>query len=185
MHNILGIFKKKETPMATVISKGTTVKGEFNTTDLLFVAGTILTNKIECPQLVLETPGLIEGDIVTDSIHVYGRLVGNITANEIYIHEGAVVHGDLSYIEKISIETSSAKDTVVNGNIKYMTMYPSEEEEEEKLMDSGDLEISSKDPKIKKVGRTRRTKTTVPATQELKELMSLEPIQERNINCSE
>jgi cytoskeletal protein CcmA (bactofilin family) len=183
MHNILGIFKKKETPKATVISKGTTVKGEFNTTDLLFVAGTILTNKIECPQLVLETPGLIEGDVVTDSIHVYGRLIGNITANEIYIHEGAVVHGDLSYTEKISIETSSAKDTVVNGNIKYMTIYPLEEE---KLMDSGDFKISTSEPlKIQKVGRTKRTKTTVPATQELKELMSLEPIPERNINCSE
>jgi cytoskeletal protein CcmA (bactofilin family) len=124
INSITGLFGKKETPKATVISKGTTITGKLETTDLLFVSGNIFSDKITCTQIVIENTGDIRSDIFADILHVYGTITGNIQANEVYIYEGATVHGDITYTEKISISTLNGSDTIINGNIKYMNIIP-------------------------------------------------------------
>lgn len=122
--SIAELFGKKETPKATVISKDTTITGKLETTDLLFVSGNIFSDKITCTQIVLENTGNIRSDIFADILHVYGIINGNIQANEVYIYEGATIHGDITYTEKISVSTLNGTDTIINGNIKYMDINP-------------------------------------------------------------
>jgi cytoskeletal protein CcmA (bactofilin family) len=192
---IVDLFVKKETTKATVISMGTTITGQLETIDLLFVAGNIYSDKITCPQLVLEKTGDIRSDILTDTLHVYGVILGNIQANEVYIHEGARVYGDISYAEILSIDTS--RDTMVNGTIKNIMIKPEDEKLSEQslelIQDARDLipvdfYISPTLVTNKKQmeGRTKRPKRNAPttedeyvplkATQALKDLMALEPV---------
>ncbi len=91
----------------TLISSGTTLKGDISSHSDLRIDGTIIGN-IHCSaKIVIGASGVVEGDISGNYADIVGKVSGNIRAKELLQLRGeSVVTGNL-YAGKLQIEPSA------------------------------------------------------------------------------
>lgn len=92
---------------ATLISDGTTLKGDINSNSDLRIDGTIIGNINSSAKIIIGSTGVVEGDIVGNNADVLGKVSGNIRVRELLQLRGqSVVTGNL-YAGKLQVEPSA------------------------------------------------------------------------------
>lgn len=92
---------------ATLISAGTTLKGDISSSSDLRIDGTIIGNIHSSAKIVIGSSGVVEGDISGNQADIVGKVSGNIRAKEILQLRGeCVVAGNL-YAGKLQVEPSA------------------------------------------------------------------------------
>jgi cytoskeletal protein CcmA (bactofilin family) len=92
---------------ATLISAGTTLKGDISSNSDLRIDGTIIGN-IHCSaKIVIGANGIVEGDICGTQADIVGKVSGNIKAKELLQLRGeCTVTGNL-YAGKLQVEPTA------------------------------------------------------------------------------
>jgi cytoskeletal protein CcmA (bactofilin family) len=91
----------------TLISAGTTLKGDISSNSDLRIDGTIIGNIQSSSKIVIGSSGVVEGDISGNQADIVGKVTGNIRAKEILQLRGeCVVTGNL-YAGKLQVEPSA------------------------------------------------------------------------------
>ena len=91
----------------TLISSGTTLKGDISSTSDLRIDGTIIGNNHSSAKIVIGSSGVVEGDISGNQADIVGKVSGNIRAKELIQLRGeSVVAGNL-YAGKLQVEPSA------------------------------------------------------------------------------
>lgn len=91
----------------TLISAGTTLKGDINSNGDLRIDGTIIGNISSSAKIIVGNSGVVEGDISGNQADVVGKVSGNIRAKELLQLRGeSVVTGNL-YAGKLQVEPSA------------------------------------------------------------------------------
>lgn len=99
------------------ISAGTVIKGEiFSPTDIR-IDGTFEGRVHSKGRVVIGESAVIKGDVVCDSIDMWGKVDGNIFVKDtLSLKEGCVVNGNL-HVRRLSVELGAT----FNGNCKTIT----------------------------------------------------------------
>jgi cytoskeletal protein CcmA (bactofilin family) len=91
----------------TLISAGTTLKGDISSNGDLRIDGTIIGNIQTTAKIIIGSGGVVEGDISGNQADITGRVSGNIRAKELLQLRGeSVVTGNL-YAGKLQVEPSA------------------------------------------------------------------------------
>jgi len=91
----------------TLISAGTTLKGDISSISDLRIDGTIIGNIHSSAKIVIGSSGVVEGDISGNQADIVGKVSGNIRAKELIQLRGeSVVTGNL-YAGKLQVEPSA------------------------------------------------------------------------------
>lgn len=91
----------------TLISAGTTLKGDISSNSDLRIDGTIIGNIHSSAKIVIGSNGIVEGDISGNQADIVGKVSGNIRAKELLQLRGeSVVTGNL-YAGKLQVEPSA------------------------------------------------------------------------------
>ncbi len=92
---------------ASIISAGTTLKGDINSTGDIRIDGTLHGN-INCTaKVVIGANGVVEGDITGQQADIMGRINGTIKVKELLqLKGGSNVNGNI-YASKLHVETSA------------------------------------------------------------------------------
>ena len=91
----------------TLISAGTTLKGDISSNSDLRIDGTIIGNIHSTAKIVIGNNGVVEGDISGNQADIVGKFSGNIRAKELLQLRGeSVVSGNL-YAGKLQVEPTA------------------------------------------------------------------------------
>lgn len=92
---------------ATLISAGTTLKGDLSSSSDLRIDGTVIGNINSSAKVIVGTNGVVEGDITGTQADIVGKVSGNIRAKDLLQLKGeSVVTGNL-YAGKLQIEPTA------------------------------------------------------------------------------
>ena len=92
---------------ATLISAGTTVKGDLNSNHDLRIDGTIIGNVSSTAKIVIGASGSVEGDISGNQADIVGKVSGNIKTKDLLQLRGdCVVNGNV-YAGKLQVEPTA------------------------------------------------------------------------------
>ncbi|HYM95052.1 MAG TPA: polymer-forming cytoskeletal protein [Chitinophagaceae bacterium] len=92
---------------ATLISAGTTLKGDISSNSDLRIDGTIIGNIQSASKIVVGASGVVEGDITGNQADIVGKVSGNIRAKDLLQLRGeCVVSGNL-YAGKLQVEPTA------------------------------------------------------------------------------
>ncbi len=93
---------------ATLISAGTTLKGDISSNSDLRIDGTVIGNIKSSAKIIVGTTGVVEGDIFGNQADITGKVSGNIKCKELLQLKGqCVVTGNL-YAGKLQIEPTAS-----------------------------------------------------------------------------
>jgi cytoskeletal protein CcmA (bactofilin family) len=91
----------------TLISAGTTLKGDISSNSDLRIDGTIIGNIHSTAKIVIGSSGVVEGDISGNQADIVGKVSGNIRTKELLQLRGeSVVSGNL-YAGKLQVEPTA------------------------------------------------------------------------------
>jgi len=91
----------------TLISTGTTLKGDINSNSDLRIDGTVIGNINSSAKIVVGANGVVEGDIYGNQADVVGKVSGNIRTKELLQLRGdSIVTGNL-YAGKLQVEPTA------------------------------------------------------------------------------
>lgn len=90
------------TPVPSIISVGTKIRGNISDGDVIHVDGHIDGN-VSCDELIIGLRGQIFGQIRTKKLSIYGLLQGTAEAEDIFIAGSAKVVGDVFH-KSLAIE---------------------------------------------------------------------------------
>jgi cytoskeletal protein CcmA (bactofilin family) len=119
---------RKQPP--TVIAADVNLLGNVISEGSLDIDGRIEGN-IKCKGITIRKNGAIIGDVISDSIHVYGRVKGLIKAKEVHLYATAHVEGVIMHVS-LSIEDGA----FVDGQFKR-----AENTKEEAAMSEAEMDI--------------------------------------------
>jgi cytoskeletal protein CcmA (bactofilin family) len=108
---------------ATLISAGTTLKGDISSNSDLRIDGTVIGNIKSSSKIIIGSTGVVEGDISGNQADIVGKVSGNIRSKELLQLRGqCVVTGNL-YAGKLQVEPSASFNGQVHmgANIVEMT----------------------------------------------------------------
>lgn len=114
----MAIFSKKEKiqldqqTISTIISSGCVLDGNFKAPGVARIEGTLNGNVEVADGLILGEKGIINGNITTQEIIVYGEVNGDIACSSIEIRTSGKINGDIK-TQSLSVETGGA----YNGRI--------------------------------------------------------------------
>jgi cytoskeletal protein CcmA (bactofilin family) len=92
---------------ATLISAGTTLKGDISSNSDLRIDGTVIGQIKSSAKIIIGSTGVVEGDISGNQADIVGKVTGNIRSKELLQLRGeCVVTGNL-YAGKLQIEPSA------------------------------------------------------------------------------
>lgn len=84
------------TPVPSIISFGTKLKGNILGGDVIHIDGTIEGN-IVCDELIIGSRGHVYGQVKVKELSIYGFLQGSAEAENVVIAQGARVTGDIMH----------------------------------------------------------------------------------------
>ncbi|MFI5133578.1 MAG: polymer-forming cytoskeletal protein [Chitinophagales bacterium] len=91
----------------TLISAGTTLKGDISSSSDLRIDGTVIGNIQSSSKIVIGSNGVVEGDIFGNQADIVGKVSGNIRAKDLLQLRGeCVVNGNL-YAAKLQVEPTA------------------------------------------------------------------------------
>src|ERR1043166_4411678 len=104
---------------ATLISAGTTVKGDISSNHDLRIDGSIIGNVSSSAKIVIGASGSVEGDISGNQADIVGKVSGNIKTKDLLQLRGdCTVNGNV-YAGKLQIEpTATFNGQCHMGNIE-------------------------------------------------------------------
>ncbi|MEO7925010.1 MAG: polymer-forming cytoskeletal protein [Chitinophagaceae bacterium] len=92
---------------ATLISSGTTLKGDLSSNSDLRIDGTVIGNIHSSAKIIIGSSGVVEGDISGNQADIVGKVSGNVRAKELLQLRGeSVVTGNL-YAGKLQVEPTA------------------------------------------------------------------------------
>ena len=92
---------------ATLVSAGTTLKGDISSNSDLRIDGTIIGNVNSASKIVIGANGSVEGNISGNQADIVGKVTGNITTKDLLQLRGdCVVKGNL-YAGKLQVEPTA------------------------------------------------------------------------------
>ena len=92
---------------ATLISAGTSLKGDISSNSDLRIDGTVIGNIHSSSKVIIGGTGVVEGDIAASQTDITGKVSGNIRVKELLQLRGeSMVTGNL-YAGKLQIEPSA------------------------------------------------------------------------------
>lgn len=92
---------------ATLISAGTTLKGDMSSNSDLRIDGTVIGNIESSSKVIIGGTGIVEGDITATQTDISGKVSGNIRAKELLqLRDESMVTGNL-YAGKLQIEPTA------------------------------------------------------------------------------
>lgn len=92
---------------ATLISAGTTLKGDISSNNDLRIDGTIIGNVTSTAKIVIGASGSVEGDISGNQADIVGKVSGNIKTKDLLQLRGdCVVNGNV-YAGKLQVEPTA------------------------------------------------------------------------------
>lgn len=91
----------------TLVSAGTTLKGDISSNSDLRVDGTVIGNITSTSKIIIGSTGVVEGDITGNQADITGKVSGSIRSKELLQLRGqCVVTGNL-YAGKLQVEPSA------------------------------------------------------------------------------
>lgn len=91
----------------TLISTGTTLKGDISSNGDLRIDGTVIGNINSSAKIVIGANGIVEGDIFGNQADIVGKVSGNIRTKELLQLRGdSIVTGNL-YAGKLQVEPTA------------------------------------------------------------------------------
>lgn len=105
---IARMSRGSNTPVPSIISFGTKIKGNILSGDVIHIDGSLEGN-IMCEELIIGSRGHVYGQIKAKSLSIYGMLQGSAEAENVMIAKGARVTGDIVHTS-IAIEPGAAID---------------------------------------------------------------------------
>ena len=91
----------------TLISAGTTIKGDISSNSDLRIDGTVIGNINSSAKIVIGSSGVVEGDIFGNNADIVGKTSGTIKVKELLQLRGeCVVNGNI-YAGKLQVEPSA------------------------------------------------------------------------------
>jgi cytoskeletal protein CcmA (bactofilin family) len=91
----------------TLISSGTTLKGDISSNSDLRIDGTIIGNIHSSAKIVIGANGVVEGDISGTNADIVGKVSGNIRVKDLLQLRGdCIVNGNL-YAGKLQVEPTA------------------------------------------------------------------------------
>jgi cytoskeletal protein CcmA (bactofilin family) len=91
----------------TLISSGTTIKGDISSNSDLRIDGTIIGNINSNAKIVIGTSGMVEGDIFGNNADIVGKISGTVRVKELLQLRGdCVVNGNI-YAGKLQVEPTA------------------------------------------------------------------------------
>lgn len=105
----------------TLISAGTTLKGDISSNSDLRIDGTIIGNISSSAKIVIGASGSVEGDITGNQADIVGKVSGNIKTKDLLQLRGdCIVNGNV-YAGKLQIEpTATFNGQCHMGNVVEM-----------------------------------------------------------------
>ena len=92
---------------ATLISAGTTLKGDISSNSDLRIDGTIIGNVSSTAKIVIGASGSVEGDISGNQADIVGKVSGNIKTKDLLQLRGdCLVNGNV-YAGKLQVEPTA------------------------------------------------------------------------------
>ena len=92
---------------ATLISAGTTVKGDISSNSDLSIDGAIIGNVSSSAKIVIGASGSVEGDISGNQADIVGKVSGNIKTKDLLQLRGdCMVNGNV-YAGKLQVEPTA------------------------------------------------------------------------------
>ena len=92
----------------TLISSGTTIKGDISSNGDLRIDGTIIGNINSSAKIVIGSSGVVEGDIFGNNADIVGKSSGNIRVKELLQLRGdCIVNGNI-YAGKLQVEPTAS-----------------------------------------------------------------------------
>lgn len=82
------------TPVPSIISFGTKIKGNILSGDVIHIDGNLEGN-IMCEELIIGSRGHVYGQIKAKNLNIYGLLQGSAEAENVVVAKGARVMGDI------------------------------------------------------------------------------------------
>ena len=107
---IARMSRGSNTPVPSIISHDTKIKGDIWGGDTIHIDGKIEGN-IMCNEVIIGTRGYILGDIKSKSLSVYGTINGKIDTDELFVAKNARLIGN-AYYNQIALEPGA----YVEGN---------------------------------------------------------------------
>ena len=99
---IARMSRGSNTPVPSIISFGTKIKGNILSGDVIHIDGAIEGN-IACEELIIGSRGHVYGQIKAKNLSIYGLLQGSAEAETVMIAKGARVTGDIFH-QSIAVE---------------------------------------------------------------------------------
>lgn len=99
---IARMSRGSNTPVPSIISFGTKIKGHILGGDVIHIDGHLEGN-IMCEELIIGSRGHVYGQVKAKHLSIYGLLQGSAETEDVIIAKGARVTGDVSYTS-IAIE---------------------------------------------------------------------------------
>ena len=91
----------------TLVSAGTTLKGDISSTSDLRIDGTIIGNVSSSSKIVMGASGTVEGDVTGAQADIVGKVSGNIKTKELLQLRGdCIVNGNV-YAGKLQVEPTA------------------------------------------------------------------------------
>jgi cytoskeletal protein CcmA (bactofilin family) len=91
----------------TLISAGTTIKGDISSNSDLRIDGTIIGNINSSAKIVIGSSGVVEGDILGNNADIVGKISGTVKVKELLQLRGdCVVNGNI-FASKLQVEPSA------------------------------------------------------------------------------
>ena len=104
---------------ATLISAGTTVKGDISSNSDLRIDGTIVGNVNSSSKIIIGDSGKVEGDISSNQADIVGKVSGNIKTKDLLQLRGECVINGNVYAGKLQVEpTATFNGQCHMGNIE-------------------------------------------------------------------
>lgn len=91
----------------TLISAGSTIKGDISSNNDLRIDGTIIGNIHSSAKIVIGSSGVVEGDIIGQNADIVGKVSGTIKVKELLQLRGeCLVNGNI-YATRLQVEPSA------------------------------------------------------------------------------
>lgn len=119
---IARMSRGSNTPVPSIISFGTKIKGNILSGDVIHIDGAIEGN-IACEELIIGSRGHVYGQIKAKNLSIYGLLQGSAEAETVMIAKGARVTGDIFH-QSIAVEPGA----IVDGRCLRMQKTPAEQQ---------------------------------------------------------
>lgn len=98
--------KTDDTQIKTLISQGCKFEGDLFSPDYTRIDGNIIGHLRGDSGLIIGEKGVIDGDVSSVEVVVYGRVNGNIKAHKLELKNGGIVTGDIT-IDELILELGS------------------------------------------------------------------------------